>query len=123
MDARRKGLTVVLRMLCAVAILSLAFAHRPPEVMAAALQTASLQLPDGSLAELCVGEKAVKHPQANPLCEACRLSAAAVLPGPDNHFWLISFFASLSNVPRSATGMAVAVALEQARARGPPIFS
>ena len=120
MTAFRQIWTGTVRALCVLALLSLAFAHKPPNVMAAVIATASLQLPDGSYADLCVGDHGVKHSSANPQCEACRLSAAALLPEPDAGAWLKSTFASLSNKRDTRAQISLALSVERPRARGPP---
>ncbi|MCM2474936.1 hypothetical protein HGO38_15750 [Rhizobium sp. CG5] len=113
----------MLRTLCAVALLSLAFAHKPPQVMAAAFETVSLQLPDGSYADLCISEAGTKHPLINQFCEACMLSSTALLPTPDPNGWLLSSFASLQNSAATASEIPVALAVDHPRSRGPPSIS
>lgn len=78
-----------MRILCAVALLSVGFAHRPAVSSAAELtlvELAQYSLPDGSLPILCVTEKTPDgkgHSKAYmPGCEACRISAAVLLPTP-----------------------------------------
>ena len=44
------------RILCAVGLVMFAFAHRPPQLLAAMIETASLQLPDGSYPWLWTAE-------------------------------------------------------------------
>jgi hypothetical protein len=78
----------LVRILCAVALLSVGFAHRPA-VSAAELtpiELAQYRLPDGTLPVLCVTERTPdgkEHSKAYmPGCEACRISAAILLPTP-----------------------------------------
>ena len=87
----------LLRFVCAFALLALAFAHKPPQVMAAAYATVSLQLPDGAFADMCIGDTATKHPMARQFCDACLLASSALLPLPDDEAWLLSRFNSLDN--------------------------
>lgn len=79
----------LVRILCAVALLSVGFAHSPAVSSAAeltAVELAQYRLPDGTLPVLCVTEKTPdgkEHSKAYmPGCEACRISAAALLPTP-----------------------------------------
>ncbi|MGV8936849.1 MAG: hypothetical protein ACOH2J_06970 [Allorhizobium sp.] len=123
MTAFRQVWTGGLRFLCVLALLSLAFAHKPPQVVATFVATASLQLPDGSYADLCVGDHGLKHSSANPQCEACRLSAAVLLPVPDTGSWLKSTFASLANQRTTRAQISLALSVERPRARGPPSLS
>lgn len=123
MTAFRQIWTGAVRFLCVLALLSLAFAHKPPQAMAAVFASASLQLPDGTYADLCVGDHGMKHSSANPQCEACRLSASVLLPAPDAGAWLKSVFASLANERTTRSQMRLALSVERPRARGPPGLS
>lgn len=77
------------RIVCAVALLSVGFAHSPAVSSAAELtpfELAQYRLPDGTLPVLCVTERTPdgkEHSKAYmPGCEACRISAAILLPTP-----------------------------------------
>lgn len=79
----------LVRILCAFALLSVGFAHQPIVASAdeiSAIELAQYRLPDGSLPVLCVTYKDADgkvHGKAYaPGCEACRITAAAVLPAP-----------------------------------------
>lgn len=79
----------LMRILCAVALMSVGFAHHPAVASAAEprpLELAQYRLPDGSLPIICTTEKTAdgkQHGKAHMLgCEACRISAAALLPYP-----------------------------------------
>lgn len=113
----------LLRILCAFALLSLAFAHKPPQVMAAAYATVSLQLPDGTFADMCIGDTATKHPLVRQYCEVCALSSTALLPAPTGESWLLSQFAGLANAPVVFIERAAALPIERPRSRAPPVFS
>ncbi|MGX5666546.1 hypothetical protein ACWKW9_11290 [Rhizobium daejeonense] len=75
-----------MRILCAIALLSVGFAHRVPDVYAADIVTAATQLPDGTIPDLCLAAsqdgigKSGYH--LNRSCEACLVSGAIVLPLP-----------------------------------------
>ncbi|MDK4705620.1 hypothetical protein PH562_25485 [Rhizobium sp. CNPSo 4062] len=77
------------RILCAVALLFVGFAHQP--IIATAdeispIELAQYRLPDGSLPILCITYKDADgkvHGKAYaPGCEACRIASAAMLPTP-----------------------------------------
>lgn len=75
------------RMLCALALFAVGFAHKMPVASAAApLEIAAYMLPDGTLPVLCRPgsdgdtEKGKHH--ADKDCEACRISASVHLPAP-----------------------------------------
>lgn len=77
------------RILCAVALLLVGFAHQ--SIVATAdeislIELAQYRLPDGSLPVLCITYKDADgkvHGKAYaPGCEACRIASAAMLPTP-----------------------------------------
>lgn len=79
----------LMRILCALALVSVGFAHHPGISNAAELpllELAQYRLPDGNLPIICTTEKTAdgkEHGKAYmPGCEACRISAAALLPYP-----------------------------------------
>lgn len=80
---------LAVRMLCALALLLVGFAHKPPVVVAHALTPAELALytlPDGTIPDICMtsedgGSKNDGHKSGSG-CEACRLSASVILPQP-----------------------------------------
>lgn len=79
---------LLVRILCAIALLSVGFAHRPAVSAAelTPLELAQYRLPDGTLPVLCVTERTPdgkEHSKAYmPGCEACRISATILLPTP-----------------------------------------
>ncbi|NRP19058.1 hypothetical protein LPJGGPFB_02312 [Ensifer adhaerens] len=86
---RCKGhLPIAVRIVAALALVFLSFAHKP--AMAKSLppgEIAAYQLPDGTIAEICFGTDGVDHDSGKsqsmaPVCEACRLAGAALLPTP-----------------------------------------
>ncbi|OED01362.1 MULTISPECIES: hypothetical protein [unclassified Rhizobium] len=77
------------RILCAVALLLVGFAHQPIVATAdevSPIELAQYRLPDGSLPILCVTYKdadgKVHGKTYAPGCEACRIASAAMLPTP-----------------------------------------
>ncbi|WP_092574727.1 hypothetical protein [Rhizobium lusitanum] len=79
----------LVRILCAMALLSVGFAHQPIVAVAdeiSPIELAQYRLPDGSFPVLCVTYKDADgkvHGKAfTPGCEACRIASAAVLPAP-----------------------------------------
>lgn len=96
MNRHATSRAMALRILCAVALLFIGFAHRPLAAgMPSAFEQAAYVLPDGSFADLCINGGAVdgkiKHgPQQ--ACEACRIANALLLPPPtDLHGTTLSF--------------------------------
>lgn len=123
MTKRIRIATLLTRMLCVIAILSLGLAHKPPQVMAAAIETAALVLPDGTYADICLSDSAIKHPLATLYCEACMLAGLTLLPQPDTDGWLLSSFPSLYNAQKTVVAHLVQKAVERPRSRAPPVVS
>jgi len=83
----------MVRILCALALLFVGFAHKPPVVNGHGIpstEIAQYVLPDGTIADLCLtSEDAKPHPHGQQSwtgCEACRLTASALLPMPADGF-------------------------------------
>lgn len=83
--------TLVTRILCVLALVCLAFAHKPPafvglsETAVAQVDLAQYVLPDGTLPVICHPNANTEHPDhqmAGSGCEACRISASILLPEP-----------------------------------------
>ncbi|MGH6760621.1 MAG: hypothetical protein ACRECW_03400 [Phyllobacterium sp.] len=77
-------------MISTLALILLAFAHKPVVIPAySAAELAAFALPDGSLPDLCLPSGASqddgKYVHDRP-CEACRISAAGLLPAPPRCF-------------------------------------
>ncbi|MGY5774765.1 hypothetical protein [Rhizobium sp. LEGMi135b] len=77
------------RIICAVALLLVGFAHQPIIATADEISPSELaqyRLPDGSLPILCITYKDADgkvHGKAyTPGCEACRIASATMLPTP-----------------------------------------
>lgn len=85
----RGGKTAIwLRILCAIALVCVGFAHRMPVAIASPSpqELAAYALPDGTMPVLCITqEDGSAHKQgslADKSCDACRLSASTDLPQP-----------------------------------------
>ncbi len=114
---------VALRMICAVAFLSLGFAHKAPQAMGSPFISAAYQLPDGSFADICVSDTAVKHDVFGTGCDVCRLASTVLLPTPDQDHWLLRDFPSLISAFEYATAQFVFAPVEEPRSRGPPAIA
>ena len=79
-------LSQTLRILCAVALLSVGFAHRPPELRSGQEVADVLALPDGTIPSLCLPGAVTRQGQENARhggnCDACVLYASIALPTP-----------------------------------------
>lgn len=115
--------SVALRILCAVAFMSIGMAHKTPESYAGIERSQSYQLPDGSYADLCFGDHGVKHVTPSAPCDACRLVAGVLLPLPDLDAGLPSKSSSIDASKPLAAFVIVSVEIEAPRVRGPPNLS
>ncbi|MCH4546444.1 hypothetical protein MK632_11740 [Rhizobium changzhiense] len=125
---RQTGLkaTLFLRMLCALSLALLGFAHQAQQAVASeGYDAAAYVLPDGTFASLCITVKDAdgKTVAFKPNCEACRLSASVILPMPDSDSWFERKFASLINAPIETSAVAGASAVSRPNSRAPPILA
>lgn len=85
MQNKRDIAASMFNIVCAIALMMLSFAHKPPPSVPAELQFAAYILPDGKLPTLCIndlGSEKGKDKLADKGCDACRLAAAVLLPEP-----------------------------------------
>ncbi|MDH6266233.1 hypothetical protein M2360_001629 [Rhizobium sp. SG_E_25_P2] len=81
-----RNVVMTLRLVCALAIAMIGFAHQPVFAAQAFGYDVSV-LPDGEIAAMCLSsseEGVKKGAVGNGMCEACRLSAACLLPAPSD---------------------------------------
>lgn len=119
------GRAIVLRILCAVAILFLGLGHQPLGLpQRQGYDAAAYVLPDGSQATLCVtvGDDNGKPAALKSNCEVCRLAASVMLPVPDADAWIRHHFASLLNPPRTDAAVVSGRAAFRPNSRAPPAF-
>lgn len=115
---------MITRLVCVIAMVSLGVAHTPSKLSAVVLETVSLQLPDGTYADLCIGHEGQRHPGHDMVkCEACLLGGSTLLPLPGDSAWLVSEFASVDNRPVETVITRQPVAIALPRSRGPPVLS
>ncbi|MCZ7486221.1 hypothetical protein [Rhizobium rhizogenes] len=115
------------RVLCALALLLIGFAHTPPAIanhVVSPSELAELVLPDGTIAVLCVpsedgSTKQTDHASNNG-CETCRLAASVVLPSPADAFGERILRADEPIVPVRAEVFYRQLFLPNASPRGPP---
>ena len=90
MDHRRNMIGPwTVRILCALSLLFVGFAHQPPALAGEPENFEAYRLPDGSLPTLCItvsnddeGKGSTRHKIHHQGCEACRVSASVLLPTP-----------------------------------------
>lgn len=86
MSRTTMGRAIWVRIVCAVALVCIGLAHKPPVVGqagAAPLAFAQYAFPDGTLPVLCLaGDEDGAAGDWSNLCGACRLSSDVILPAP-----------------------------------------
>ena len=85
MTGRTTSWAFCLRMLCAVALLFVGFAHQPASASQPGIfELAEYVLPDGTIPDLCLDgmvDGKAKHAMPGK-CEACRIGSAMLVPAP-----------------------------------------
>ncbi len=115
-----------IRMLCVVALVLLGLAHRPavsPAPQFSTQEIAALTLPDGTVPELCLPSEDGKgkiHAAASD-CEACRISAAALLPVPADAVGIRMPLASAIILPQPAEAHYRQLFPPDSHPRAPPV--
>ena len=121
----RSGLV---RMLCALSLLLVAFAHKPLISAATAsayadVNVADYILPDGTLPELCLTDEEDGHHSVARHCEACRIVSAVDLPSPLGGYVLTRWLAATQLTVPQDTKLAYPALRPGASPRGPPSFT
>jgi hypothetical protein len=119
------------RVLCALALLFLGFAHQPPARAIASQGDPSLadiafaySLPDGSIADLCAPEgEDGKAKMTGKGCEACRICADMLAPAPGGNAIARPLAILLSNVLRAHTSPSPITRRNGHEPRAPPHIS
>lgn len=127
-NQRLKGRSAWVRIVCALALLMVAFAHNPLSVSDklaayADVDFAEYILPDGTLPDLCLtGDDHDGHHANSNGCEACRISSSADLPLPFSGVSVhCGSFANKTTFPQVVSFVAAALR-PGASPRAPPSF-
>lgn len=84
MTKSRTTAGIVLRIVCAMILVAIGFAHKPlNSALASGPDMAAYELPDGTVASLCLPDedgKTGKHHDNG--CEACRITSSIAVPQP-----------------------------------------
>lgn len=76
------------RIICAIALLLVGFAHQPPAIAMAGTQPLALAayaLPDGTIPDICFSEDGSHGDRHGPelsVCDACIIASSILLPSP-----------------------------------------
>lgn len=113
-----------MRILCALALLFVGFAHQPLAIAETVpLDLAAYALPDGTLPVFCLTDKdggqTDKHVHASD-CDACRISAATLLPQPADIAGRTIEFAAVASIRPVAEILPRRVFHPSAAPRAPP---
>ncbi|TCV61342.1 hypothetical protein EDE05_12263 [Neorhizobium sp. R1-B] len=115
-----RTVTSVLRIFCAVLLLSLGLGHQPGSAAPLESFGEEYRLPDGTFADICAEGEHRREPAAKPLCEVCLLAASVILPPPNDETWLAGGQRSHAKaLPRPVETFG-ASAVERPRSRAPP---
>lgn len=91
-----------LRILCAVALLFVGFAHQPASANApSAFELAQYMLPDGTMPDICLNDRVdgrIKH-VAPIKCEACRIGGDLLVPPPADFTGTVLSVRRVSTLP------------------------
>lgn len=115
-----------MRMLCALSLLLVAFAHKPLVSSAAAsayvgVDVADFILPDGRLPDLCLGGEEDGHHSAFNHCEACRIFASVDVPSAVDVFVVNPLSPAAHLTARLDDRVARSFLRPGASPRGPPL--
>jgi hypothetical protein len=123
-----RQIRVAVRVLSALALLLLSFAHQP--VLARQISpamTAELMLPDGSIGDICFGLDGIDakghsspHGIQQPVCDFCRLTAVMVLPSSPDQGFLVIRITSLAPAGQDLQAIFVSRSLVLQQSRAPP---
>ena len=127
MTGRMTRWAVCLRILCAVALLSVGFAHKPAFAVnePSALELAQYVLPDGTLPDICLNgmvDGKEKHP-APFKCEACRIASGLLMPAPADLAGDLLAFRHVSPLPLAEEALHSKCERPGAPPRAPPFLS
>ncbi len=115
-----------LRILCAVALLFVGFAHQPASAtQPTALELTQYVLPDGTMPDICLNDMVdgkVKH-VAPVKCEACRIGSAMLVPQPADFTGAVLAFRHISALPLVEEALRSRRERPGAPPRAPPFLS
>ncbi len=116
----------IVRLACVLALVAIAFAHRPGAMEPGAMpaeQLAAYVLPDGSLPDLCLPETGSKGAFKAKPCEFCRIAGSALLPRPPFVAVALQLAIAVRQTVRDQHGAPAAPGFPAAPPRGPPLYA
>jgi hypothetical protein len=125
-----RQIRVAVRVLSALALLFLSFAHQPAFArQITPSMAAQYMLPDGTTGDICFGLDGVdgrdhgsSHQGLAPVCDYCRLSASVLLPAPAGEGYLVIRTAFHVSLPVEYTAVFVPNPRLLPQSRAPPVL-
>lgn len=117
---------LMLRILCAVALLSVGLAHEPVSAAPTLVDLAAYTLPDGTIPDICIddmvdGKEKIHRPDG--ACEACRIGGAMLLPLPAMSDGLPALVREAAARPRAGPVLSARHERPGAAPRAPPALA
>lgn len=121
---------MTVRVLSALALLFLSFAHQPAFArQITPAMAAAYMLPDGTIGDICFGLHGIEgkshgssHQALAPVCDYCRLSASIALPSPPGDGYLAIRVAALLDSTQDFPTLFVSYPRLMPQSRAPPIL-
>ena len=119
---------VTVRVLSALALLFLSFAHQPAFArQITPATTADYMLPDGSIGDICYGLDGVdghgsSHEGMAPICDYCRLATAVLLPTPPGESYLVIHLVALVSAKPNFHPLFILHPRTLPQSRAPPVL-
>ncbi|SOE17629.1 hypothetical protein SAMN05877838_2531 [Hoeflea halophila] len=115
-----------MRLLCALSLLLVGFAHKPVSASAApsayaGVDIADYVLPDGTLPDLCLSGEEDGHHSGPDHCEACRIFGSADIPAPVGGYLVNSLSPAQHLTSRQDERPVRSILSPGASPRGPPL--
>jgi hypothetical protein len=114
--------SALVRVACVLALILVAFAHRPAAFATEPFDAAAYTLPDGTIPDLCVPGNSGEGDVHATGCEFCRLASGVILPEPKSEFWHLLAAGERIAPPASASAIPPLAAFLHP-VRGPPVLS
>lgn len=129
MAAAGRQWQITMRVLSALALLFLSFAHQPAVARSITpAMAADYMLPDGTIGDICFGLDGIEgkshgssHEGLAPVCDYCRLAGSVDLPSPPSDSHLVIRTTALSNIAPDFVAVFVSPPRLLPQSRAPPL--
>lgn len=123
MRASIKTLRQFIRIICAMSLILLSFAHQPMAMTqneTSFVDLTAYTLPDGTVLALCLSGGSNENPSFGGSCEFCRIASSVALPLPSGEFEPNRLSVSVAFVVSGEMDLVCAAFPPAAPPRGPP---